>query len=387
MTRRDRHGRRGGFRGFLSDYTRDLTSDDVRRLFTRDAVDAYRFFSKGLDPDALALKSWPGRIWTRVRLVVLAFAFKLSPPRRLVFGLGLLLTLLGLLQSCQGVQTARLPPGVGVPAPDWGPGVFWMLLGFLLTNLLVLVEVYDRLSLKNDLDIAREIQLAMLPQSTWETAGALAYGVTRPANTVGGDFYDIIPRDNGRVIVALGDVAGKGSPAALLMALLLAMFRTLLDERLGLAALAERLNLQVRRHAPASRFITLFFGEYDPSTGILVYVNAGHTPPLLRRAADESCERLAGGSVALGMFEGSRYETSTVVLSPGDVLVLYSDGVTEAEDPQGHPFEEAGLERVVASRADAPPKEIADGVFRAVESFTDLARLADDLTILVLRRI
>ena len=97
-------------------------------------------------------------------------------------------------------------------------------------NLLVLLEVFDRLSLKRDLEVAREIQLAMLPDGTWAAPGVEASGLTRPANTVGGDFYDILPRPDGRVIVALGDVAGKASPAALLMALFLAMLRTLVDE-------------------------------------------------------------------------------------------------------------------------------------------------------------
>lgn len=382
-----------GLRLFLRDYTRDLTSEELRTLFTRDAVDAYRFFARGLDPEVLARMSWPKRVWTQARLVVIAFAFKLSPARRLVFGLGLLFTFIGLLQSFRGFDTASIPIvmpfetiHIGLPAFSWGPGVFWLFLGFLMANLLVLVEVFDRLSLKNDLDIAREIQLAMLPHSTWEAPGVQAYGVTRPANTVGGDFYDVLPGDDGRLIVAVGDVAGKGSPAALLMALLLAMFRTLLDERLDLAALAERLNVQVLRHSPSSRFITLFFGEYDPATGRLVYVNAGHMPGLLRRASDGSFEHLSGGGVALGMFHGSRYRTETASLLPGDLLVLYSDGVTEAEDPAGQPFEEAGLEHVVSSSAHVLPRELAAGVFSAVESHARHARLADDLTILVLRR-
>ena len=134
--------------------------------------------------------------------------------------------------------------------------------------------------------------------------------MTRPANTVGGDFYDVLPLiddPDGRVIVTIGDVAGKGSPAALLMALLLAVLRTLVDEELEARALVARLNTQICRHSPGSRFITLFYGVYTPSTGALTYVNAGQNPPLLRRA-DGSIERLGGTGVALGMFEGSTYE-------------------------------------------------------------------------------
>ena len=121
---------------------------------------------------------------------------------------------------------------IGVPGPVFAQGTIALLMGFLLMNLLVLLEVADRLSLKRDLEVAREIQQAMLPDGMWSGAGVEAFGLTRPANTVGGDFYDILPRPDGTVIVALGDVAGKASPAALLMALLLAMMRTLVDEGL-----------------------------------------------------------------------------------------------------------------------------------------------------------
>src|SRR6266851_4151330 len=115
-----------------------------------------------------------------------------------------------------------------------------MLIGFGLMNLLVLLEVADRLSLKNDLEIAREIQQAMLPSGVFSAPGVETIGISRPANTVGGDFYDILPLSDGRVVIAVGDVSGKGSPAALLMALLLAMMRTLVDEKLEPSELVTR---------------------------------------------------------------------------------------------------------------------------------------------------
>src|SRR6185369_26728 len=166
-----------------------------------------------------------------------------------------------------------------VPHPTFAPGTVWLLTGFLLVNLLMLLEVADRLSLKNELEIARDIQLAMLPRGEYRAPGIEAFGMTRPANTVGGDFYDILPLPDGRVLFALGDVAGKGSPASLLMALLLAMMRTLVDEGFEGAALAARLNAQIVKHAPTSRFVTLFFGVLNTATGEFGYVNAGQNPP------------------------------------------------------------------------------------------------------------
>jgi serine phosphatase RsbU (regulator of sigma subunit) len=269
--------------------------------------------------------------------------------------------------------------------PTWADGTLSLFLGFLAVNLLVLLEVADRLSLKNDLEIARDIQRAMLPQAIYDANSIQAFGLTRPANTVGGDFYDVMELPDGRVVVTLGDVAGKGSPAALLMALLLAMFRTLIDQGLEAAELAERLNVQVVRHSPPSRFITLFFATIDPVSGRVVYVNAGHTAGLLRRR-NGTMQRLTGGGVALGMFEGSTYQAFESRMEPGDTLVLYSDGVTEAEDHKGQQFEEAGLERVIEVHAGDTPRDLAQAIVRVVEVHAQETYLADDLTLLVVKR-
>jgi sigma-B regulation protein RsbU (phosphoserine phosphatase) len=141
----------------------------------------------------------------------------------------------------------------------------------------------------------------------------------------------------------------------------------------------------VCRHSPASRFITLFFAACDPATGDLVYINAGHMPALLRRR-DGMFEHLTGGGIALGMFDHSKYEAHEARMAPGDTLVLYSDGVTEAEDRRGQPFEESGLEAVVDAHAQASPTELAGIILRVVEAHAQETYLADDLTVLVVAR-
>jgi phosphoserine phosphatase RsbU/P len=211
---------------FFEAYTRGLTTADLERLFTRDAPEAYRFFSRNVDFDELKNRPWHFRMLGRARLLFLAFTLKLTPARRVLYGSALVASLIGLIELYQSFHLFL------IPHPAFAPGTMWLLTGFLLVNLLVLLEVADRLSLKNDLEIAREIQQAMLPRAEFRALGVEAFGMTRPANTVGGDFYDILPLGDGRVLLALGDVAGKGSPAALLMALLLAMMRTLVDEGL-----------------------------------------------------------------------------------------------------------------------------------------------------------
>jgi len=365
---------------FFEAYTRGLTKANLERLFTRDTPEAYRFFSRHIDFDELKQQPWYLRLLRHARLLFLAFTLKLSPPRRAIYGVALLASLVGLVELFQEVHLFL------IPHPAFAPGTMWLLTGFLLVNLLVLLEVADRLSLKNDLEIAREIQQSMLPRAAYRAPCIEAFGMTRPANTVGGDFYDIVPLPDGRVLLALGDVAGKGSPAALLMALLLAMMRTLVDEGLEGANLVARLNTQIARHAPRTRFVTLFVGVLSPGTGAMTYVNAGQNPPLLRRG-NGAYERLRAGGMALGMFDDATYTAGTVDLAAGDVLVMYSDGITEAEDPFDRPFDESGVQSIVDGAEWASAKELGWALFAAVEAHSGERRLLDDLTVLVARRL
>lgn len=378
-------------RSTFNRYTREITQADLERLVTRETPEAYRYFARDINYDALAALPWYRRWPSFAKQFFMAFAMRLSPARRALYGVAVVAAVLGLIELLEGRGIIRGligPFEVRFITPGWADGTGWLFLAFLLLNLLVMMEVADRLSLKNELEIARDIQLAMLPAETWSDGTASAAGVTRPANTVGGDFYDIMPLRDGRVLIALGDVAGKGSPAALLMALLLAMMRTLADEGLAPAALMTRLNIQILRHSPRSRFITLFFAAYDPLTGALEWVNAGHVPPVIRRAGGE-LERTAfrdGGSLALGMFESATYDSARAMLGPGDALVLYSDGLTEAENPAGEPFEDAGVEAVIARHGVADPASLGRALLRAVETYAGDVRLADDLTVLALVR-
>jgi serine phosphatase RsbU (regulator of sigma subunit) len=375
-------------RSFLDEYTRDLTTADVQRLFTRDTAEAYRYFTRHADPKAVAALPWYRRWPMRLRLVFTGFTMRLSPPRRALYAAGVLAALIGAAILFRGFAPVRLflfPFSLTLLLPAWVDGTVWLLVGFVAVNLLILMEVADRLSLKGELEIARDIQLAMLPSGERRVGDTAIAGITRPANTVGGDFYDILPLDDGRLVITLGDVAGKGSPAALLMALLLAMLRTLVDEKLEPADLITRLNVQVCRHAPGTRFITLFYGVFDPRNGSLTYVSAGHMPPLLLRA-DGTCERLSDGGISLGMFEHSTYTTGHVVIQPDDLFAVYSDGITEAESQQGVPFDEIGLETALKASHHASLADVGAAVVRAVERHTDAHKFADDLTILVLRR-
>ena len=377
-------------RELFDTYTRDLSRDELQRLFTDDTRDAYRFFTRGHDDDKYAgMPLWKSAP-LRLREFFVAFTLRLSPARRALYVGALIIALTGIIRLFRGFASVDFPFGVpfiqvGVLMPVWADGTLALLVSLFLVNLLILLEVADRLSLKGELEVAREIQLAMLPKGTYRAGDIEICGVTRPANTVGGDFYDVLPLRDGRIMIALGDVAGKGSPAALLMALLLAVLRTLVDEELDAPALVERLNIQICRHSPSSRFITLFYAVYSPSTGAMTYVNAGQNPPMIRRR-DGRYERLGSTGVALGMFEHSKFASVDTLLAPGETLVMYSDGITEAEDPAGRPFEESGLELVVERYAEQGPAEIGIQVLKAVEAHAKASRFIDDLTILLLMR-
>lgn len=377
-------------RDFFETYTRDLRADDLQRVFTRETPEAWHFFSRAIKAEELSHLPWHRRTLEYLRRAFLAFTMRLSPARRLVYGVAVVMALIGLLKLFAGVAQVQVPfipfvVNIPLPAPAWAPGTTWLAGGFLVLNLLILLEVADRLTLKKDLEVAREIQQAMLPREIYTATGIEAFGVTRPANTVGGDLYDVIRRPDGRIVFALGDVAGKGSPAALLMALAVAMLRVLVDEGLEPAELATRLNGQVCRHAPGSRFITIVVGLYDPVSGRIAYVNAGQNPPLLRRASGR-IERLTEGGMALGMFEQATYTAGAISLEAGDVLVLFSDGITEAENAAGVAFDDAGLEQIVNQHWWKDLQTLGTSVLKAVEAHATDTKIADDLTVLAVRR-
>ncbi|HEU4927464.1 MAG TPA: PP2C family protein-serine/threonine phosphatase [Vicinamibacterales bacterium] len=377
-------------REWFNTYTRDLSSEDLQRLFTHDTRDAYKFFSRGLDEEQVGRLPWWKRTAIRARQVFVAFTLKLPPARRALYLGALLFALIGILKLFRGFAAIDVPFGtpffqISMLVPAWEDGTIALVVSLLMVNLLVLLEVADRLSLKGELEVAREIQLAMLPSGTYRSGDIEICGATRPANTVGGDFYDVLPLPDGRVILAVGDVAGKGSPAALLMALLLAMLRTLVDEELEPEALVTRLNAQIWRHSPGSRFITFFYAIYDPVTGTLTYVNAGQNPPLVRRGPGRY-ERLAATGIALGMFDQSSYSAVETRIDPGEMLVLYSDGITEAENPEGQPLEEAGLQVILDSYPDESPAGLSAQIIKGVERYAQASRFTDDLTILILKR-
>ncbi|HEY3740183.1 MAG TPA: SpoIIE family protein phosphatase [Bryobacteraceae bacterium] len=247
------------------------------------------------------------------------------------------------------------------------------------------IEQTEQLYAK-ELAQAAQIQTGLLPAQAPSVDGYTLGGFNVPCRTVGGDYYDFMPFPDGQLATIVGDVSGKGLAAALMMTSLQARCQILFDGSASLAADVGRLNTAVTRNCPAGKFITFFIGVLNPASGSFTYCNAGHNPPLIVRA-NGTIETLPGGGVVLGILPVYSYDQESVQLNPGDVAVLYSDGVTEnfAAD-RDEEFGEDRLAQVIHQHRLEPIDQIIQHVCEAVQSFTSGAPAADDFTLVLIRR-
>lgn len=238
---------------------------------------------------------------------------------------------------------------------------------------------------RRELEKAAVIQRTFLPSGAPRLQGLELAGHNAASRTVGGDYYDFIPYDDRRVAVVLGDVAGKGMEAALMMTNLQARVQILAEEPRDLGRLMTRLDQSVSAHCPSNRFITLFFALIDAAGDELKYCSAGHNPSFLVRA-DGSVESLPSGGTVLGILPELGYEEKSLRFAPGDLLAIYSDGVTEAESTEGEEFGEQRLTEVLSSFRTSSAEKIVGEVLAAVDRWTGGAPPADDVTVVVARR-
>ena len=246
------------------------------------------------------------------------------------------------------------------------------------------IEHQERM-MAHELEQAAEIQQRFLPAKAPFVPGLDLAGHNAPCRTVGGDYYDFFPYENGRVAMVLGDVSGKGMPASLLMMSLQARVQVLIEEPENLGSVLTRLNRLTAINCPSNRFITFFMCLLDGSTGDLVFANAGHNPPLVMRATGEA-EWLEASGCVLGVLPMMKYDESRNCLDAGDVLVVFSDGVTDALSPQGEEFGEQRLADAVRKHRGESSAAILEGVNQAIANWAAGTPLPDDLTLLVARR-
>ncbi|HEY3037697.1 MAG TPA: SpoIIE family protein phosphatase [Pyrinomonadaceae bacterium] len=249
-----------------------------------------------------------------------------------------------------------------------------------------LVEArFQQERMERELQLAMEIQQRFQPTAPPLVPGYELQGISFPCYEIGGDYYDFIQREDGRLVIALGDVSGKGTAAAILMSSLHASIHAQTGSHDTLVETISAVNRYLADNIPSNRFVTLFYAELDPGSGALSFLNAGHNPPLIVHAAG-TVEQLASGGLPLGIKADADYREGRTHLQMGDVLVIYSDGVTEAASPSGEEFGPTRLYEVVSRNVDASAAGIRDRIESALTKFSQGTQAADDITLVIVKR-
>jgi phosphoserine phosphatase RsbU/P len=248
-------------------------------------------------------------------------------------------------------------------------------------------DAMEKRALETEMGIAREIQRHLLPSRCPEIAGWDLAAFCQSCQAVGGDYYDLFMHD-GRLVIVIGDVAGKGVPAALLMASVHAAMQAplMMNVRMSASARLAYINQFVHDSAPHSKFVTFFYAEIDPACGSLQYINAGHNPPFYV-GPNGTVHMLPKGGLPLGVQRQSVYPTVDFSLQPGHTLVLYTDGISEAMNPDQEEFGEQRLQQSATGLSNSSAQKVIDGLLQSVEQFRASAATHDDQTLVVIKRL
>jgi phosphoserine phosphatase RsbU/P len=369
--------RGGKLSGFWQRISEGRELDELWSQFSADARASYGFYMKEADIEEQPLKRRGWHRWTYiVKTLFWSLVMKLTPARRVLLMIAFVLMLLSSASYRVDNRTVVDLKFEAVAA--------------LILLLLLSLELADKVTMKRDLEIAREIQMWLVPSKPPGVAGADIAFASRPQNSVAGDYYDafyptLSAEENGRLMLVIADVAGKSIPAALLMATLQASLRTIAGEGAPLGELVVRLNRYASAHSlDGRRFTTAVLSEYDPVTRHLVYVNAGHNPPILRHA-NGALEKLEVGGLPLGIEPSAVYDTAALDLRSGDALILYTDGVIEAFDEKGDLFGDERWLEAIRALPDWNAQESLQFLMKRVDEFVGFTRQSDDITCLVFR--
>ncbi len=352
----------------------ELIFDDVRHgklgeSYRRDLRDIYRFYLTDEQRERLAGMSRAKRFFWIVGWLARNLLLRLSPSRRVLLLLAAVLFMVR-------------------PHVEWAEGhvsIDLSQLGFLLLLVVLMLELKDKLLARDEIEVARQVQISLLPKEHPSIRGWEVWSATTPANDVGGDLIDYLDGASGRTGLALGDVSGKGMGAALLCAKLQATLRALAPGAADLRALGGSLNGILERSGLDNRYATLFYAEISGDTDEVRYLNAGHNPALV--VSGSSVQELSASSLPLGMLPGAAYTQGTVRLKPGDALILYSDGITEARDRAGEEYGLARLRQELGPAAAGDAAGIARRILASADRFAQGGKPEDDQSILVLKRI
>jgi phosphoserine phosphatase RsbU/P len=350
----------------LSDFRRG----DFERTMRRDFNELKEFMltedRKKRLADMRQIKRWLYMSWWFLESLFL----KLTPARRI-----LLLVALFLSGSNISVQTK------GGTAQFEG----FHLLGALVLLFILMLELKDKLVAHEELEAGHAVQNALMPERSPQVAGWGLWLFTRSANEVGGDLVDFIQINPGRMGVTLGDIAGKGLRAALLTAKLQATIKALVPDVTSLSELGAKLNFIFCRDSLPNLFASLVYLELQPSSGAIRMVNAGHLPPIVVRG--DRIERTDKGGIALGLSPQATYSEQSIDLAAGDMMLVYSDGLTEARNSEGNFYGEQRVLDLLPQLATYSAQQVGDRLLQEVDRFIGDARAYDDISIAILKRL
>jgi sigma-B regulation protein RsbU (phosphoserine phosphatase) len=363
----------GRVRTFWQRISEGRQVDDLWTHFVADARASYGFYGRDVDWEQIQKVPRWRRPFRIAKEFFWALLLKMTPARRVLLVIGLVLIMFSATTLRIGSHTF-----LDIKMEGFATIIFLLLLA---------LELADKVTMKRDLEIAREIQSWLVPAQPPQVEGADIAFATRPQNSVAGDYYDAFYPEPGtnRLILVIADVAGKSVPAALLMATLQASLRTIAGEGASVAELVMRLNRYACAHSlDGRRFTTAVIAEYDPATRQIGYVNAGHNLPILRRA-NGTTETLDAGGLPFGIEATATYEVGAAKLEPGDALILFTDGVVEAFDESGREF---GNQRWLDAIQALPAVSAQDSLqhlMQRVDAFVGATRQSDDITCMVFR--
>ena len=368
--------RGGKLSGFWQRISEGRRIDELWSQFSADARASYGFYMTDAVAEDMVNRRGRPRFVRIAKTLFWSLVMKLTPARRVL----LILAFVLLVSSGFHFEFSKDVKG------DFN----FTFVTVLLLLLLLSLELADKVTMKRDLEIAREIQTWLVPSKPPQVNGADIAFASRPQNSVAGDYYDafyptLSAEENGKLMLVIADVAGKSIPAALLMATLQASLRTIAGEGAPLADLVVRLNRYASAHSlDGRRFTTAVLAEYEPATRRLLYVNAGHNPPILRRA-NGATEKLEAGGLPLGIDAGAVYATAAIELRSGDALIFYTDGVVEAFDENGQEFGNDRWLDAIRALPDWSAQESLQFLIKRVDDFVGMTRQSDDITCLVMR--
>jgi phosphoserine phosphatase RsbU/P len=350
---------------------KDLRRGDFKRTLRRDYSELKEFY---LDNERKARLKGMGRIkrgfWMCWWLLKSLF-FKLTPARRILLVISLFMIFQSSTISFEG-DNVRIENDTGK-------------IGYVVLLFVLMLELKDKLMAQSELEAGRSVQRALMPKQSPSVPGWELWLMTRPANEVGGDLVDYLEIGKDRYGIALGDVAGKGLKAALLMAKLQATLRALAADFTSLAELGAKLNAILRRDGLPNSFASLVYFELQSGSGTVRLLNAGHMPPLILK--DGAIQETAHGAVAIGVMSDATFSEQQIEFQRGDALLIYSDGLTEAVNAAGEFFGEQRLWARLRSFTGLSAPQIGERLVAEVNQFVGEARAHDDLSVIVLKRV